>query len=146
MKQAKRLKVPPQACTTCPYRRDTPPGIWAPKEYERLRNYDAQIHELANPIDGLKIFHCHQESITNQPTICRGWLSVHREAAAVGLAISLGAIGPEDVPINSEQLYYATGNEAADAGLAGVGDPNDEAQRAIDRLLLRGEFKLREDE
>lgn len=144
--KVKRLKVMPEGCTTCPYRRDTPPGIWAPEEYERLRDYDAEIHELANPIDGLKIFHCHQESITNQPTICRGWLSVHGGSSAVGLAVSLGAIEPEDVPPEPEPLYYATGNEAADAGLAGVDEPTDEAQRAMDRLILRGEFKLREDE
>jgi len=133
--RAQRLNVPPQGCTTCPYRRDTPPGIWAAEEYEKLRAYD---QDPFDPIAGLSVFHCHQENLTHKPTVCRGWLSVHQESVAVRLAQAIGAVAHEDVPRAVEPLYYATGNEAADAGMAGVLLPPPEARREIDRLIRNG--------
>jgi hypothetical protein len=50
-------KVP---CSSCPYRIDTPPGVWASEEYEKLPQY--------SPTDGqvpaLGIFLCHQTNAT----------------------------------------------------------------------------------
>ena len=138
-----KLHVPAQGCSTCPYRRDTEPGIWAPEEYEKLRAFD---RELSEDLDALRTFNCHQSKVTGKPTVCRGWLSVHQNGVGVRLAVMNGSIDPEDVPLEPEDLYYATGNEAAEAGLAGVPEPSDKATGHMDRLMARGSFRLRDED
>lgn len=131
----KKLRVPKQACSTCPYRRDTPPGIWSADEYEKLRVFD----EAPPPVpEGLAVFHCHQQNATRVETVCRGWLSVHRRSVAVRLAVAYGLIEPGEVPREAEDLYYASSNAAAEAGLVGVDDPGPEARALIQRLLQKG--------
>jgi len=129
------LKVPAQGCPTCPYLRATPPGIWDASEYEKLAEYDEQPGQL--PV--LAAFHCHQENATGQATVCRGWLSVHRGAVAVRLACARGALQASQVQaLPEEPQYYATGAEAAAAGLAGVEYPGDDARKKIAGLVRRG--------
>lgn len=143
------MKVPSVGCSTCPYRRDTPPGIWAPVEYEKLREYDEGGGQLIPFPDGsehrmpaITTFHCHQENVTVEDTVCRGWLSVHADSVAVRLACSLG-LDWRKVPTEPEPIYYATGAEAADAGLAGCDDPAPEAKKRVENLLARGTFGLK---
>lgn len=124
------LHVAPLPCTTCPYRRDTPPGIWHPDEYAKLPLYDDR------PI--LAAFLCHQSTATGKPTICRGWLSVHSESPAVRLALILGTVTPEQVYADVPVKLYASGTEAATAGMAGVEHPDASARTAIDRLITKG--------
>src|SRR5438094_1575 len=62
-------------CTSCPYRRDTPPGIWHREEYNKLPAWDDE-----RALKGL--FLCHQ----NEKAICRGWLEVHWNNWSVRLA------------------------------------------------------------
>ena len=131
---ADRLHIPPQACLTCPYRRDTPPGIWSAEEYEKLRGYDEQWGQ--DPI--IAVFHCHQENATDRPTVCRGWLATHQDCVAGRLACTTGLLCSEDVPRELEPLYYGTGNEAADAGLAGVLEPGLAAKIASHKLVEGG--------
>ena len=138
------LHVPKTGCSTCPYRRDTPPGIWHPDEYVKLARYDEKPYvrgqEQCPP--ELSTFHCHQENATGQPTVCRGWLSVHADSVAVRLAMATGRIKPSDVPQAPESLYYDSGTEAAEAGLAGVIGPDEAARRAMHRLVERGVGRL----
>jgi uncharacterized protein DUF6283 len=134
---SRRVRVPAQGCSTCPYRTDTPRGIWDPAEYAKLATYD----EVPGEVPVLIAFHCHQQNATGVPTICRGWLSVHRESVAVRLAMATGAVEPGDVPQAAEPGYYASGTQAAQAGLAGVKDPGPEARKQIQRLTDRGVAK-----
>lgn len=137
-----RLHVPNVGCSTCPYRRDTPPGVWAPEEYEKLRSFD---REPSEDLDCLRTFHCHQGTVTGTLTVCRGWLDVHQDSVAVRLAAMNGAIAMEDIPDEHDALYYASGNEAADAGLAGVDDKSAAADKAIGMLTRSGNFQMRDD-
>lgn len=128
------LHVAPRACNTCPYRRDTPPGIWSAEEYEKLREFDCD----APPT--LALFLCHQTNATGVETACRGWLSTHGDHAAVRLAVARGTIRAADVPPDTEAeraAHYATGNEAAEAGLAAVEAPSPEAVHAARKLVRR---------
>lgn len=63
-----RLHVAPRTCSTCPYRRDTPPGIWDAAEYRKLPAYDQDPPAIP---DGIVEFHCHQEHVSGVPTVCR---------------------------------------------------------------------------
>ena len=142
MKPVPKLHVAPKACSTCPYRRDTEPGIWSAAEYEKLRDYDVDPSEL-DPADVealasiLSLFHCHQQSASGVETICRGWLGVHRYAVVIRLACLTGALAWDDVPLEAEPYLYASGAEAADAGLAGVKEPSRKARSEIQKLIRR---------
>lgn len=129
-----KLHVPKRACGSCPYHRDTPSGVWAADHYQLLATYDEQPGQTP----ALATFHCHQENATGRPTVCRGWLSTHRDSVAVRLALCMGKLQPADVPTQPEPDYYGTGTEASLAGLAEIDAPSPEAQRLMDKLLASG--------
>jgi len=129
--RAGALLCPPSPCNTCPYRRDTPPGIWAAEEYRKLPEYDEGGSALG-------AFHCHHEAETGIPTVCRGWLSCHRfESVAVRVAVLMHLVTEEQVEAPCSVALYGSGLEACRAGLAGVGRPGARARKAIDRLIAR---------
>ena len=125
----------PTPCASCPYRRDCPPGVWAPEEYAMLRPFDT--NETA------ATFLCHQTLVVGKDTLCRGWLTVHRENVAVRLLGMRGIVTWEEIYQEPTVPLYASGNEAADAGLAGVPHPDQRARRMIERLATKGVFKER---
>jgi hypothetical protein len=131
------LYLAPAPCTTCPYRRDVPAGIWAREEYLKLPGYDRQPF---GGVESLATFHCHQEPEIGKPTVCRGWLSVHADSVAVRIARFQGLITKEDmatIPIHAEPNLYSTGADACRAGLKGVRRPGKKARSAIEKLKKR---------
>lgn len=66
--QSSELCVRSGACSSCPYRRDVPAGIWHADEYEKLRAYDRDTSEQP-----MAPFLCHQQD----GTLCAGWVAVH---------------------------------------------------------------------
>jgi hypothetical protein len=128
-----RLHVAPRPCNTCPYLRSTPPGIWHPDEYAKLPHFDDDA-----PLDehALATFHCHQQHATGVPTVCRGWLGVHRDSIAVRVAQIDGRIDPADVPTEPDPTMYDSGAEACAVGLAAVDAPPPEAFAAQVKLLV----------
>lgn len=128
------LHVPDRACNTCPYLKSTPSGVWAPEEYAKLAEYDEKPGET--PV--LSTFCCHQQTATGVPTICRGWLSVHRESVAVRVACARGELGITQVPQEPEPEYYASGTEACEAGMADIEEPSVEARKKVASLERRG--------
>jgi hypothetical protein len=112
-----------RACPTCPYARATPPGIWHRTEYEKLRAYD--LETWAQPP---ALFMCHQRT----GALCAGWIAVHGwellalRLAGEGLRLPLPVVAGD---------FYASGNEAADAGLAGVRRPSGKAQKAARKIV-----------
>ncbi len=128
------LHVPERACNTCPYLKSTPSGVWAPEEYTKLAEYDEKPGEI--PV--LATFCCHQQNATGVPTVCRGWLSVHRDSVAVRLACLQGELDIGQVPQKPEPEYYASGTEACEAGIADIEDPSPEARQKVTSLMRRG--------
>lgn len=125
------LHAAPRPCSTCPYARSTPRGIWAASEYEKLLDYDDDPGPHA-------VFHCHQETRTGVATVCRGWLSVHPDGLAVRLAIAQGRLTPAQRDAPPAVELYSSGTEAATAGLSAVPAPDDAALAAAERLIERG--------
>lgn len=114
-----KYHILPQPCSTCPYAKATPPGIWHPEEYEKLPRYDERELTLDDDVRPLlRPFGCHNRAV-ERDTLCRGWLSVHGDSLAVRVLILEGKIKPSDVPPENEPGLYASGREACDAGLAG---------------------------
>lgn len=128
------LHIAHRPCSTCPYDKATPAGIWDASEYRKLRRYDGDIKDISD----LAIFMCHQQNATKIPTVCRGWLLVHPDHVAVRLGIAKGQLNPEKVYAPSTVTCYATGAEACAAGLKGIRKPSKAAKVAIGKLIRKG--------
>lgn len=121
------LRCHAKPCASCPYRRDTPAGVWAADEYRKLPAYDDQF-------GGGGIFLCHHSSTAKEKSVCRGWFEVHERNITRRLAVMTGKIVVEgecpcDVPL------YDSGAEACRAGIRGVRRPS-KAARAMSKKLL----------
>lgn len=70
-------------CDTCPYRRSTPVGIWAPVEYAKLAK------AARDPLGAT--FGCHKDTGSLRPAICRGWLAdqKRREVPSIRLRLQM---------------------------------------------------------
>ncbi len=121
-------------CGSCPYRRDVPSGIWAAEEYKKLPAYD---QDTAYQPAG--VFLCHQVN----GHMCAGWVGCHGASnlLALRLAAAYGHLPDDDLDAalsyESPVPLFATGQEAADHGLADLEHPDDRARKAIDKLTRR---------
>ena len=121
------MKALPNPCNSCPYRRDTPPGVWAKEEYNKLPQRDE-----ATALCGT--FLCH--NAPEHQTVCRGWLEVHHENLSVRLAcyeIDWNETNkqPTRIPL------YRSGAEARRAGIKGIARPSRTARQVIARIALK---------
>ena len=120
-------------CASCPYRTDTPSGVWSAHEYQKLTEYDDDSLEPA-----FSVFLCHHSTVRDVETVCRGWLSVAADSVAVRVAVLRGEITPKqrDAPVTVP--LYATGAEAAHAGMVDVEAPGLAAIEMVERLKTKG--------
>ncbi|MFD7161753.1 DUF6283 family protein [Kribbella sp. NPDC059898] len=126
----------PRPCTSCPYRRDVPSGVWAPEEYERLRAYDRDTAGQPHAV-----FRCHQSDKTDAAgKLCSGWVGCHHTAELFALRLAL-AEGRMDVATyqairayESPVPLFDSGRAAADHGQAGVEHPDANARRMISKI------------
>lgn len=130
------LFVAPRPCNTCPYLRSTPRGIWHPTEYAKLVEYDDR-----GELPAIATFHCHQENVTKVPTVCKGWLGVHRDGIAVRFAVVRGDVSIDDVPTDQDPTLYSSGAEAQEFGTLPPSDLGAAALAAQAKLLARGTFR-----
>jgi hypothetical protein len=122
-------------CGTCPYRQDVPSGVWAAPEYAKLPEYDKPTGEQP-----MGLFHCHQQD----GRLCAGWVAVHDmdHALAIRMAQSMHWLSPDVIDAvldyDTDVPLWASGQEAAEHGLAEIEEISWEARRKIDRLLQKG--------
>lgn len=126
------LNVEARPCSSCPYRRDCPSGVWEETEYEKLPAYDEDAFPPA-----LSLFLCHHSALGKAETVCRGWLSVHAESPAARLAVLTGAVTNEQRYADPGVPLFSSGAEAAAEGLEDVPDPGPRAQALIDGLVRK---------
>ena len=127
-----KLHVASSPCTSCPYRRDTPPGIWHPEEYAKLERFDDDTKHPGG--QEIATFLCHNSPITDRPTVCRGWLTVHRESVAARLAEIIGQVTGDERYASVAEPLYSSGREAAAAGMRGVDRPERQAVEVIKKI------------
>jgi len=117
-------------CSSCPYRRDCPSGVWDESEYLKLAEYDNDTSEQP-----LAIFLCHDGDRKND--LCRGWLDTHEkiDLLALRLGVMCGTVSTDifDLPSSGVPMF-PSGTEAMLHGLSGVEEPSGEALELIDRL------------
>ena len=106
-----------ESCTSCPYRRDVPSGVWAESEYDRLAGYDAPTADQPP-----QAFHCH----ATPEVICHGWAAVSKkhdhahDLLGLRLLASLG--------------LFDSHAEAAEHGKRDIENPSEEALEVVARL------------
>ena len=125
-------------CSSCPYRKDSPSGLWHPEEYEKLRAYDNEDVSLEN--GNLATFHCHQEKISGQDTVCKGWLMVHQNTVAVRLCQYRHGIGIDQFEVDKGIELHESGNAAADHGERDIAKPKRKALDMAAKLTKTGAF------
>lgn len=118
-------------CSTCPYRLDTPPGVWAAEEYEKLRAYDKETWEQP-----MALFMCHSGDATSK--LCRGWIDCHGyELMGLRICVIEGR-APETILEDTAGVpVYETGNAAAAAGIAGIEAASPESIASAERLVRK---------
>lgn len=121
-------------CGSCPYRRDTPPGVWHPDEYAKLPAYD-----LDTPDQPAGVFLCHQQD----GRVCAGWAGCHdmSRALAVRFAVVRGDVDEATLAAildyGTDVPLHDSGQAAAVHGLTGVADPGPDARAVIAKLERR---------
>lgn len=134
------MTVDSEPCSTCPYAKSTPAGVWHPSEYDNLATYDDPTWDPeTGTLDrdpNLAPFACHHSQLGRDPgLLCRGWVSVHRESPAVRLAIACGRLELSDANHVPATELYGSGTEAAAAGKRPLGEPEGDAGvQAVERL------------
>lgn len=117
-------------CSSCPYRRGVPSGIWSADEYDLLPLFDGATGEqaLAGAFHPLQ---CHQAD----GQLCAGWTGCHDMAE--NLAIRLHA-AELDIPAILDYLcpvpLFSSGAEAAEHGKRDIEDPSPAARAVIAKL------------
>lgn len=124
----------PRPCTSCPYRRDVPSGIWAPTEYAKLIAYDADT-ALQPP----NLFLCHQRAQDDEAArLCAGWVGCHgAELLALRLALHRGQVAAEVMEYTSPVPLFTSGAEAAIHGVRDHYAPGRRARTAIGKVAAR---------
>jgi hypothetical protein len=117
-------------CSTCPYRRDVPSGIWEASEYDKLPAYDGDTADqiLAR---ATALFHCH----TQPGNLCAGWVGCHDMTASFAVRFNAADVDPAVFDYVSPVPLFASGAEAAEHGKHDLPAPGARAQRKIDQLL-----------
>ena len=123
-------KINRSPCTSCPYRRDVPSGVWHEEEYDKLLHYDGETS-----LQAAKLFMCHK--IDN--SLCRGWLDCHGgELLAVRLAMCIGALDVTQVAkaLNEEPAVpvFSTAKEAARHGKKRITNPGGKAIAMMQKI------------
>lgn len=125
----------PRPCDSCPYRLDSPPGLWSREEYERLPPFD-EPETYDQPFHA---FSCHQQD----GRLCAGWVAVHDMEESMGLRMALvtGAVTAEGyqaaLTYTTDVPLHPTGAAAAEHGLSRIDDPPPETIEKIRALHRR---------
>ena len=118
-----------QPCSSCPYRKDVPSGVWDAREYVKLPAYDNPTGEQP-----MQAFNCHQQN----GCLCRGWLDVHGKQKPGHELMSLRllglSVGPEGVAEIQKAIedgpavpVFEDGLTACMHGLKEIQEPSDDA-------------------
>lgn len=121
-------------CGSCPYRCDTPSGVWAEEEYKKLPEYDKPTPEQPTGM-----FLCHQQD----GRVCAGWAGTHdmNENLALRLATITGGVDNDTcealLDYETPVELFDTGAAAASHGMADIDAPGAHATKTISKLVKK---------
>lgn len=117
-------------CPTCPYRRDSPSGIWSEDEYDKLPPYDLDTTgQMEAGAHGA--FYCH----STPDVLCAGWVGCHDMRNNLGLRLAASftrrRIDPQVYDYQCPVPLFASGAEAAEHGKRDLDNPSPRARRMV---------------
>jgi hypothetical protein len=127
-------------CSTCPYRRDVPSGIWAASEYQKLPRYDQETF-----MQPQAAFFCHKQT----GDLCAGWVGCHDMSDNLGLRLAVAgdriSADTFDAALDyvSPVELFSSGQAACEHGLADIENPSEQAIAAMRGYLRRKSGRAR---
>lgn len=117
-----------RTCASCPYREDSPSGIWAEEEYNRLPAYDAETGDQPP-----RPFHCHQAD----GRLCSGWVATHgpHNLLAVRVGVAMGTIDPIVFDYETSVPVFESGQAARDHGVRDIQAPSERAVMQAEKII-----------
>ncbi|WP_310404595.1 DUF6283 family protein [Nocardia kruczakiae] len=128
----------PRPCSSCPYRRDVPSGVWHADEYNKLREYDKEM-----PDQPVALFQCRQtDADSDLRRLCAGWAACHGDnLLALRLALVENRISPAvfeaTIGYRSPTPLFDTGTAAADHGQRDIDNPSTAAVHTMAKISPR---------
>lgn len=116
-------------CSSCPYRRDVPSGIWDQAEYDKLPRFDGDVPDQIEA-EALSLFHCH----STPDYLCAGWVGCHDMENNLAVRLKSRRVDPEIYDYESPVPLFASGREAADHGMRDIQEPGSEAYAKMMKL------------
>jgi hypothetical protein len=136
----------PRPCESCPYRKDTPSGVWAASEYVKLAHYDRDTGEQPTGL-----FQCHQHDANGKQLtrVCAGWCGTHDMNNNLAVRIAVHVVHSISFETYYEILDYvspvplfSSGREAAVHGMREIENPSPRAQNIKNKIIrLRSDIK-----
>lgn len=124
-------------CTSCPYRRDVPSGVWHAEEYLSLLRYDADIPGQC--LNGAaSAFDCHRQT----GKLCAGWIGAHGAENLAALHL-LRSVAPAVWDYKSPVRLFRSGAAAAKHGVRDIVKPGARARALIAKLTALQERRKR---
>lgn len=123
------LRLKPEACESCPYRRAAPSALWSPDEYAKLVDYDRETWQQPP-----EWFGCH----TTPNFACYGWVVVHENRGHEYELLALRFLGLDrEPPPPNPTEFFNSGGEAAVHGMRRIKNPPPETRRMLAKLYAR---------
>lgn len=123
------IKARKSPCSSCPYRRDVPSGIWAAEEYELLPNFDGEIMEQVEA-GATHLFFCHQQD----GHLCSGWVGCHG-TDAIAIRVNSHRLDESVFTYESPVPLFASGREACDHGMRDIESPSEAAMQTVTKIV-----------
>lgn len=123
----KPRKVP---CSTCPYRRDVPSGIWAAAEYDLLPMFDGETGEQAMK-GAFHVFRCHQRD----GNLCAGWVGCHDMRHNLAIRMNPKVDHDSCLDYVCPVPLFGSGLEAAEHGKRDLLNPSPAALAKVELVL-----------
>jgi len=122
-------------CASCPYRKDSPSGLWSQEEYDKLLSYDGDIpDQLQN--DGMAVFMCHQKD----GSLCAGWVAAHgpTNLLALRFASAAGSVDPKLFDYTTDVPVFSSGAAARKHGMRDMAQPGSRARVLMKKMVQKG--------
>ena len=124
-----KITVRQSPCSSCPYRRDVPSGVWEESEYEKLPVYDGETTAQVEA-GAFGLFHCHR----TPDFLCAGWVGCHDMVNNFAVRLHAHQVDPAIYDYESSVPLFSSGAEAAAHGMRDIEEPGDAAQAKVAEL------------
>ena len=124
------LTVRQKPCSSCPYRKDVPSGIWDADEYDKLPRFDGDVPEQIEA-EAFSVFSCH----STPDFLCAGWVGCHDMNNNLAIRMHRSPIDPAVYEYVSPVPLFASGAEASEHGKRDIPAPGPEAEEKMHKLL-----------